>query len=105
MSNSPVGFASASPSAFRNAPHFSPGTVNTSGIPAMLHDNEAVIPLSKNRKVAVELNGDSGGGGQTVVQHMSFSLPNSDAGSLKRSKSQVAADMASARQRAAQKDR
>ncbi|MDP3196144.1 phage tail length tape measure family protein [Tabrizicola sp.] len=105
MSNSPVGFANVSPSAFRNAPHFSQGTANTSGIPAMLHDNEAVIPLSKGRKIGVELNGDSAGGGQTVVQNMSFNFPNSDADSFKRSKSQVAADMASAGQRAAQKNR
>ncbi len=105
MSNSPVGFASVSPSAFRNAPHFSQGTANTSGIPALLHDNEAVIPLSKGRKIGVELNGDNAGSGQTVVQNMSFNFPNSDADSFKRSKSQVAADMASAGQRAAQKNR
>ena len=37
------------------------GTANTSGIPAMLHDNEAVIPLSKGRKIPVEMNGQGGG--------------------------------------------
>jgi hypothetical protein len=45
-----------SPSAFVNAPHYSEGTPNTSGgMPAILHENEAVIPLSRGRKVAVEL--------------------------------------------------
>lgn len=75
MSNSPAGFANVSPSAFRKAPHYSQGTANTSGIPAMLHDSEAAIPLSKGRKIGVELNGDSTGGGQKVVQKMSFNFP------------------------------
>lgn len=47
---------------FKHAPHFSEGTANTSGIPSILHENEAVIPLSKGRKVGVELNGSGQGG-------------------------------------------
>lgn len=43
--------------AFHNAPHFAEGTPNTSGIPAVLHDNEAVVPLSPGRKIPVELGG------------------------------------------------
>ena len=57
------------PTAFHNAPHYAQGTPKTSGIPAILHLNEAVIPLSKGRKIGVELNGAGdavdGGGGAT----------------------------------------
>jgi len=105
MSNSPVGFASASPSAFRNAPHFSQGTANTSGIPALLHDNEAVIPLSKGRKIGVELNGDSAGSGTIINMPQTFHIQATDADSFKRSQKQVAADMASAGQRAVRQNR
>ena len=47
------------------APAFADGTANTSrqlsklpggGIPSILHPNEAVIPLSRGRKVPVDLN-------------------------------------------------
>lgn len=52
---------------FHNAPHFREGTANTSGgRPAMLHPNEAVIPLSKGRKIGVDLKG--GGGGDNITQ-------------------------------------
>ena len=99
MSNSPVGFASAPVSAFRNAPHFAQGTANTSGIPAVLHDNEAVIPLSKGRKIGVELNGD-GAGGTVIHQPQTFNISTPDADSFRRSKTQIAADMARAGQSA-----
>ena len=46
---------SAPAAAFHNAPHYAQGTPNTSGIPAILHPNEAVIPLSKGRKVPIEM--------------------------------------------------
>lgn len=58
---SPTARATASPASFRHAPSFSAGTQNTSGIPAILHPNEAVIPLTKGRKVPVDM-GDAGGG-------------------------------------------
>lgn len=44
-----------SPAVFRHAPHYAQGTANTSGIPAVLHPNEAVIPLTKGRKVPVDM--------------------------------------------------
>ena len=44
ISTSPVATAPVPVAAFRNAPHFTRGTTNTSGIPAILHDNEAVYP-------------------------------------------------------------
>ncbi|RGP36937.1 phage tail length tape measure family protein [Pseudotabrizicola alkalilacus] len=46
-----------SPAAFRNAPHYKEGTSNTSGIPAVLHPNEAVVPLTKGRKIPVDASG------------------------------------------------
>ncbi len=62
-SNGPSPHAYTMPvSAFHNAPHYAQGTPNTSGIPAVLHPNEAVIPLSRGRKIPVEMNGGGGGG-------------------------------------------
>jgi hypothetical protein len=85
---------SVSPSAFIGAPHYAEGTPNTSGgHAAILHDNEAVIPLSRGRKVPVELTGMSSNanGGVTVNNHFNISSP--DADSFRRSKSQIATDL------------
>jgi hypothetical protein len=82
------------PSAFIGAPHYSEGTPNTSGgHAAILHDNEAVIPLSRGRKVPVELTGMSSGanGGVTVNNHFNISSP--DADSFRKSRSQIATDL------------
>ncbi len=89
-----------SPAAFRHAPHFSEGTSNTSGIPAILHPNEAVIPLSKGRKIPVEMAGGMGGG--TVInQPQTFNINTPDADSFRRSQKQIAADAARSGRRAA----
>jgi len=46
--DSAVSSASMPASFWAGAPHYSEGTPNTSGgIPAILHDNEAVVPLSQ----------------------------------------------------------
>ncbi|ARK07419.1 tail tape-measure protein [Sphingobium phage Lacusarx] len=88
----PVTSMSASPASFVNAPHYKEGTANTSGIPAVLHDNEAVIPLSRGRKVPVELaGGGSRGGSTTVVQNWNIQTPNAD--SFRRSQGQIATKM------------
>ncbi|AMO44104.1 tail length tape-measure protein [Roseobacter phage DSS3P8] len=100
MSNSPVGHATMPASAFRHAPHFSSGTANTSGIPAVLHDNEAVIPLSKGRKIGVDLNGAEGAGGGTKVVNQTWNISTPDADSFRKSQKQIAADGASSAQRA-----
>lgn len=61
---------------FKNAPHFAEGTTNTSGIPAILHDNEAVVPLSKGRKIPVDMGGEGGSGKTTVInQNISIESP------------------------------
>lgn len=103
ISTQPANFASAPISAFRNAPHLAQGTANTSGIPAILHDNEAVIPLSKGRKIPVEL-GDNGNGTSPVVQNFNWSIQTPDADSFRKSKDQIAAEMARSGQRAIQKN-
>lgn len=94
LSTSPVGRRYAvSPAAFFNAPHYAEGTSNTSGIPAVLHDNEAVIPLSRGRKVPVELTGmsSSANGGTNVTNN--FNIQSPDADSFRKSKSQIAVDL------------
>lgn len=92
-----------SPAAFRHAPHYSEGTANTSGIPAMLHDNEAVIPLSRGRKVGVELNGGSAGG--TVINiPQTFRINTPDADSFRKSRSQIMAETGAATRKAMAKN-
>lgn len=96
FSGSAVGGVHMSPSAFVNAPHYSEGTHNTSGgMPAVLHDNEAVIPLSRNRKVPIEMKG---GGGTHITQNYNISTP--DANSFRKSKQQIAVDSYSVANRA-----
>lgn len=90
LTSSPVARGSLHPAAFVNAPHYKEGTHNTSGgMPAILHDNEAVIPLSRGRKVAVELSGKSRG--QTINNNFNIVTP--DADSFKKSRQQIATDM------------
>ena len=89
-SGSPVSRGSLHPAAFTNAPHYAEGTPNTSGgMPAILHDNEAVIPLTRGRKVAVEMAG--GNRGQVINNNFHVSTP--DANSFRKSKQQIATDM------------
>lgn len=104
-STSPVGFARLTPANFRHAPHYAEGTANTSGIPAILHDNEAVIPLSRGRKVGVELNGGTSTGGTVINAPQTITINTPDADSFRRSKKQVAADLAVAGVRAARQNR
>lgn len=91
-------------SAFVNAPHYAQGTPNTSGgHPAVLHDNEAVIPLSRGRKVPVELTGGVSGANGTVI-HNNFTVNTPDADSFRRSKQQIATDLHMAGARAFQRN-
>lgn len=99
-----VGPAIMPASAFRHAPSYSSGVANTSGIPAMLHDNEAVIPLTAGRKVPVEVSGDRREGGQTVI-NQTWNIKTQDADSFRKSQPQIAADAASMGQRALRMNR
>ncbi len=91
-----------SPAAYRHAPHYKDGTANTSGIPAVLHANEAVIPLSKGRKIPVDLGGTNGAAGGTVInQPQTFNITTPDADSFRKSQKQIQNDAFRAGQRAA----
>lgn len=84
----------AQPSAFYNAPHYAEGTPNTSGgHPAILHDNEAVIPLSRGRKIGVELTGASSGANGGVTVNNNFTINSPDADSFRKSRGQIATDL------------
>ena len=112
FSGSPVSSGSMSASAWASAPHYAEGTPNTSGgHPAILHDNEAVIPLSRGREVPVKINStndDEGGstefsrvsegrGGMSLNLHL-HGVKNGD--DFNKSKRQVQAAMASGAERA-----
>ena len=92
---------------FRPVASYAQGTPNTSrdphAIPAMLHPNEAVIPLTGNRKVPVEMTRDDAGGaaGKTINVSNTFHIQTKDADSFRKSQKQIAADMTVAGQAAA----
>lgn len=83
---------------------YAEGTPNTSGIPAVLHDNEAVIPLTKGRKVPVEMNGDTATGKGGYVYAPTFNVTTPDADSFRRSQSQLLNDTAAAGEQARRKN-
>lgn len=65
-----MSYSPAPASLFANAPQLKNGTPNTSGIPAILHDNEAVVPLTKGRKIPVDASGLETGGGTTIQNQL-----------------------------------
>jgi hypothetical protein len=99
-SNAPVSRYMGSGVSFAHAPHYAEGTHNTSGgMPAILHDNEAVIPLSRGRKVAVELTNRAGHGSGTTVNNVwNVQTPNAD--SFRKSQQQITGQMHRAASRA-----
>jgi hypothetical protein len=105
MSDSPVESGSMTLNAWGNAPHYAEGTPNTSGgIPAILHDNEAVIPLSRGRSIPVEMRGGKSGDseGASAGPNITINMHGiKDFDTFRRSKSQLEADMAAAVARAA----
>lgn len=103
MVGSPVASVYASPASFAKAPAYAEGTHNTSGIPAMLHDNEAVIPLSRGRKVPVELTNEVSRGSTNVINN-NFTVHAQDADSFRKSQRQIAGDMYRASSRSFQRD-
>ncbi len=105
VSTSPVSMGSAPASAFQHAPHFSTGTANTSGIPAVLHPNEAVIPLSGGRKIPVDMGDQSNANSNTVNFSPIYNIQTPNADSFRKSGKQIAADGYTAARRAAEKQR
>ncbi|HEY4253999.1 MAG TPA: phage tail tape measure C-terminal domain-containing protein, partial [Roseomonas sp.] len=84
----PVSRGLMSATAWMDAPQYREGTSNTSnGIPAILHPNEAVIPLSRGRRVPVEMRG---GGAPSVRVEMNITTP--DANSFRKSQGQIASE-------------
>ena len=85
----------------RSIPSYYEGIQNTSGgIPAMLHPGEAVIPLSRGRKIPVDMGnrgGQMGGGGDTHI-HFNVTTPNAD--SFRASQTQINTSLANAVARA-----
>ncbi len=103
---SPVASVSASAAMWRNAPRYAAGTDLAKraggmsrigdGWAAVLHDHEAVIPLSRGRTVPVELTGDrpeGAGARPNVTVHMTVKTP--DAASFRKSSRQVSNDLMS----------
>jgi hypothetical protein len=78
------------------APHYAEGTPNTSGgTPAILHDNEAVVPLSRGREIPVRLEGPGAGGDsaqQPVIYNMNNNIHARDADSFRKNARQVGSD-------------
>lgn len=82
ISTNPVSAGLVPASAFVGAKHFAQGGFSTGGIPAVLHPEEAVVPLSRGRKIPVE-----GGGGSRIVNNFNIQTP--DAESFRRNPNQV----------------
>lgn len=88
--DSPVSTASLPTSFWHGAPAFAEGGV-TDGIPIIAHPAEAIIPLSRNRSIPVELRGeDRRGGGDMHVTHNTINLQAKDADSFRRTATQTA---------------
>lgn len=98
ISTNPVKTGIMPAHAFASAPHYREGTANTSGggMPAILHPNEAVIPLSRGRRIPIEMPNAAGMGGANIV--MNIHTP--DADSFRRSESQMMARLGAASNRA-----
>ncbi len=102
-SNAPVATAALPAALFYDAPHFKSGGISDGGIPAVLHPNEAVIPLTRGRKIGVELNGEEAAGSagramQAIHITQNIQTPSPDA--FRRSQKQLASEMGIATQRA-----
>jgi hypothetical protein len=91
LSTSPVSSGSMPSSFWHGAPAYAEGTANTSGggMPAILHPNEAVIPLSRGRAIPVEMKGGDQGGGTQNVTHIHNNIHAKDADSFKLNATQI----------------
>ncbi|MER8965655.1 tape measure protein [Mesorhizobium sp. M0808] len=104
-STSPLTRASLPAGVWSNAPHYAEGTANTSGgMPAVLHPNEAVIPLTRGREIPVDLGNDNRSNDRSrerPVQYNTFNLNGiRDFDTFKRSKQQTQRQMLSSMRRA-----
>lgn len=94
LTSNPSATTVAASSSFKGAPHFQDGgtTANAGGgpIPAVLHQNEAVIPLKGG---AVPVAMDGGGGAVTNNNTIVMNINTPDADSFRKSQSQITRDM------------
>lgn len=80
-------------------PQFAAGGLTSGGFPAILHPDEAVIPLSRNRKIPVDM---PGGGGP--ANNITFNITTPDADSFKRSEQQIFARASASMSRASKRN-
>ena len=94
FSDSPVSGGSYNASLWAGAPHFSEGgtTLPGGGMPAVLHDNEAVVPLSRGREIPVKLSGNQGGGDTHYHMNAHTNVVAKDYDSFRRNSGQLAND-------------
>lgn len=106
-STSPVSVMAAGIGGFRYAPHYAEGTPMASraagtpsiagGFPAVLHDSEAVVPLTRGRQVPVHITSDQRGDGPRGNTVINLALSGvKDYESFRKSKSQIKSEMLSA---------
>ncbi len=91
ITGSAVAHGMAPMSAFNSAPRLAVGTPNISSgeHPAILHDDEAVIPLSRGRYVPVQMRGGEAKGGNTTQQSVVFNIQAKDPNEFRRSEHQL----------------
>lgn len=99
-STDPVMSRLVSAHTFRDVPHFAEGGVTSGGIPAILHPDEAVIPLSRGRKVPIE--GDFGNGPINVSSNITVVAPNPDG--FRKARGAIARDQNRSLRRAASRN-
>lgn len=87
-------------------PHYAEGTENTSGggMPAMLHPDEAVIPLSRGRRIPIEVKNSGGDAGSRTAPNITMHIHTPDADSFRKSMPQIHSDMLTASTRSAQRN-
>jgi hypothetical protein len=92
LSGSAVTSAAMPASFWAGAPHFAEGGTTLPGgaMPAVLHQNEAVVPLSRGRSIPVELNGAGGGGDTHYHNTVKMNVTPKDADSFRRNHAQIA---------------
>ncbi len=95
FSDSPVSSSSFPSSFWDGAPAYADGTSNTSGgTPAILHPNEAVIPLSRGRGIPVEMKaGDAGDDVNHITYNMHSNVKLTEGDTFRRSPGQMASEL------------
>lgn len=83
----PVGMQVMSAGAWNNAPHYNEGTANTSGMPVIVHPNEAIVPLTRGRKIPIDMGDTAGQSNVNVTSHITVIAP--DPGGFRQSQGSI----------------